>query len=44
MLALANQLTSGSSFDAMVLKQCWGFDSLYQGAEPWLELANKQVY
>jgi hypothetical protein len=39
MLALANQLTSGSSFDAGALKQCWGFDSLYQGAEPWLKLA-----
>jgi hypothetical protein len=41
MLALANQLTGGSSFDAMVLKQCWGFDSLYQGAEPWLNLAKQ---
>ena len=41
MLALANELTSGKSFDAAALKQCWGFDSLYQGAEPWLKLARQ---
>ncbi|QEH39103.1 hypothetical protein OJF2_77150 [Aquisphaera giovannonii] len=41
MLALANQLTSGNSFDASALKQCWGFDSLYQGPEPWLKLARR---
>jgi hypothetical protein len=41
MLALANELISGNSFDAAALKQCWGFDSLYQGPEPWLKLAKQ---
>jgi len=39
MLALAIQLTSGNTFDANALKQCWGFDSLYQSPESWIKLA-----